>query len=313
VSFQAPLFLLALAVVPLALLAYRQFRRRARRYAVRFPGVPTLAAVLGSVPRWRRYVPLALYLLALAALATALARPEHTVAVAAEQAAVVLVNDTSRSMLATDVEPNRMEAARSASKDFLERVPGDLRIGAVAYAESPHTLERPTTDHEQIRSLIEGLSADGGTGTGEALMAGLRMFGERDEGQRSPAAMVLLSDGKTTTGRDPVEVARVARRQDVPIYTVALGSSTAVVPGPGGGVLPVPPDPETLRQIARASGGRAFTADDADELDTVYERLGSAVGTKDEKRQLTAGFAAGGIVLLLAAAATSLLRVGRLP
>ena len=112
---------------------------------------------------------------------------------------------------------------------------------------------------------------------------------------------MLLSDGKTTTGRDPVEVARDARRARVPVYTVALGTAEGVIETPGG-PLSVPPDPETMRQIARASGGRAFTASDAEGLEAVYERLGSQVGTRAEEREITAGFAAGGLVLLLGAA-----------
>ena len=136
---------------------------------------------------------------------------------------------------------------------------------------------------------------------------------DRQRGKRPPAAIVLLSDGKATTGGDPLDAARAARSLRIPIHTVALGSRAATVPTPGGGFLAVPPDPETMRRVARSRGDGAFTVDDAEELDTVYERLGSQIGSKREKREVTAGFAAGGIVLLLAAAGVSLRLTGRLP
>ncbi len=311
-SFDSPLYLLALALVPLALVAYALTRRRGRRYAVRFPGVPTLAALVPSVSPWRRWIPLTLFLAALAALALALARPHATVAVPREQASVVLVTDVSRSMLATDVDPSRLEAARSAAQDFLGRLPEEALVGAVAFSEEAHTVEAPTDDRPTIEALIESLSADGGTATGDGLAAALAMVDGRGE-QKVPAAIVMLSDGKATTGRDPLEVARAAKRQGVPIYTVALGSRGAIIEVPGGGLLPVPPDPETMRRIAELSGGRAFEVDDADELSDIYEALGTRVATRDERREVTAAFAGGGVVLLLAAAAFGLRATARLP
>jgi Ca-activated chloride channel homolog len=315
VSFAAPLFLLALLMVPLALLLYVLARRRGRRYAVRYPGVPTLAALGPTESRWLAHLPTALFLLAAAVLVLALARPEATVAVAVEQASVVLVMDGSRSMLADDVRPSRIAAARGAARRFLDRVPEDLRVGLVGFSTTPHTLDDPTTEHDRIRAAIDDMPADGATATGEALAAALRMLrAERDEeGRRAPGAVVLLSDGKTTIGRGPVGVAREARRLKVPVYTVSLGTDNAAVPGPSGGTLPVPPDPETMRRIARVSNARSFKVDDADELDTVYEDLGSRIGSKKEQRELTGGFAAGGIVLLLAAGALGVRRAGMLP
>ena len=311
-SFAAPAFLAALALVPLVLLAHTALRRRARRYAVRFPGVPTLAPLLPSVSPWRRRVPLALFLAALAALAFALARPHRTVAVPREQTAVVLVNDVSRSMLATDVDPSRMEAARDAALRFLAQVPDGALVGAVAFSEEPHTIEPPTDDKDEIEAMIEGLSADGGTATGDALAAALALVDGRGE-DRVPAAIMMLSDGKATTGRDPLPVARAARRLNIPIHTVALGTKGAVIEVPGGGLLPVPPDPETMRRIADLSGGRSFEVADADQLGSIYEQLGSRVATKKERREVTSAFAAGGVVLLLAAAAFGLRATARLP
>jgi Ca-activated chloride channel family protein len=312
VSFASPLFLVALVVVPLALGAHLLARRRARRYAVRFPGVATLAPLLPRVPSWRRQAPLALFLAALAAFALAMARPHATVAVPREQASIVLVTDVSRSMLAEDVEPSRLEAARDAAQKFLEEVPDEARVGAVAFSTDPHTVEPPTDDHEKIADLIDVLSADGGTAAGDALDAALELV-DAPGRQRPPAAIVLLSDGETTTGRDPIEIAREAKRQKIPIHTFALGSSGGVIRSPDGALIPVPPDPETMRRIAELSGGRSFAVEDADDLAGLYRELGSRVATEKEQREITAAFAAGGALLLVAAAAFGVRATARLP
>lgn len=311
-SFASPAYLAALALVPLLGLLYVVGRRRARRYAVRFPRVPTLAPLIPSAGAWRRRVPLTLFLGALAVLALALARPHATVAVPSEQASVVLVTDVSRSMLADDVDPSRLEAARAAAKRFLEELPDEARVGGVAFSEQPHTIEPPTDDHDDVEGMIDGLSADGGTATGDGLAAALDLVDGRGE-ERTPAAIVLLSDGKATTGRDPLPVARSARRLGIPISTVALGSRGAIIRTPTGALLSVPPDPRTMRRIAEISGGRAFQVDDADDLSEIYETLGSRVATKKERREVTSAFAAGGLVLLLLAAGLGLRATARLP
>jgi Ca-activated chloride channel homolog len=316
VSFAEPIFLLGLLGVPAATALYLMARQRRRRYAVRFTGVDTLTGMVAAVPAWRRHLPAGLFLVALAALALALARPQATVAVPVERASVVVIMDASRSMRATDVEPSRMEAARRAGRSFLESVPDPMRVGFVGFSETPHTLESPTQEHEDVLAALDSLAADGGTGTGDAVAAGLAMLSEDDEARgsgRPPSAIVLLSDGKATTGRDPVDAARVAGRVDVPVHTVALGTENATVPTPSGLQLPVPPDPATLREMASVSGGQAFSVSDADELDSIYERLSSEIGTRDEKREITAGFAAGGIALLLAATGLAVRWTGRLP
>ena len=311
-SFQAPIFLAGLIAIPLALAALAAARRRPARYTVRFPALPTLQAVMPRAPRWRRIVPTALLCLALAGLVTALARPEATVAVPVEKASVVLVTDTSGSMDATDVSPTRLAAAKSAAERFLGRVPKSLQVGLVAYADGPHTVVRPTQDRDEVKGTLESLQAEGGTATGDALASALSTLGTRGK-KAPPAAIVLLSDGATTSGRDPAQVAQQAKAAGVPVYTVALGTADGVVQAPDGQVLQVPPDPDALRQIAETSGGRAFTAQDADALDSVYETLGSRIGTKKEKREISAGFAAAGLLMLGGALFTSLRWRGRLP
>ncbi len=315
-SFTAPLFLLALLAVPLLLIARAASRKRSRRYVARFPGVPVLAAVIPKTSRLRRVLPTALFLAALAALVVALARPQATVAVPVERATAILVMDSSRSMLADDVDPSRLDAAQAAANAFIGKVPGEMRIGIVGFADTAHTLEPPNTDRDAERETIGGLVADGGTATGDALAAALRMV-EQDRGTRGkgrpPAAIVLLSDGRASNGEDPLPVAERAGKLGIPIHTVALGSESATVPGPLGQPLPAAPDPEALREIAKESGGQAFTTDDADDLQNVYEKLGSQIGTKEEEREITAGFAGAGALLLLLGAGLSLRWAGRLP
>jgi Ca-activated chloride channel family protein len=191
-------------------------------------------------------------------------------------------------------------------------VPDELRVGGVTFSTTPLSTVDATHDRDAVRTQLASLRADGGTATGDGLAEALRLL-ETDDDRRPPAAVILLSDGETTRGRDPVDVAREARAQGVPVHTVALGTDAAVIPDGRGGVLPVRPDPETMADIAETSGGRSFGVDDADELDSVYERLGSQIATRPEKREITAGFAAGGLALLLAACGLGLRAGGKLP
>jgi Ca-activated chloride channel family protein len=317
VSFQAPLFLLALGLLPLAVAAYVDAQRRRRRYAVRYPALGVLATVVPRRGGWRRHLPAALFGLGLAALIVALARPEATIAVDREQAAVVLATDTSGSMQATDVSPDRMTAVKRAAAEFLDAVPGEVRVGAVSFSSAAQTLQTPTTDRDAVRRAIASLKPSGGTATGDAIEAALRALRPRRE-DRAPAAIVLLSDGKETKGVNSLEAAVRAKELGVPVYTVALGTPDGSIEvrrarGPGTRRQPVPPDADTLREIARRSGGKFFAAPDADALRTVYERLGSSAVKVRERQQVTAGFAGGALALVLAGGVLSLLGTGRLP
>ncbi|MEA2274141.1 MAG: Ca-activated chloride channel [Solirubrobacteraceae bacterium] len=312
-SFDSPIWLFALAIVPLALAASLMARRRARRYAVRFPAAATLVRAAEAVPAWPRHVATGLALAAMASLALAMAKPHHTVRVARQQASIVLVTDHSGSMEADDVDPTRLSAAQRAAQTFIDKIPGAVRVGAVAFADGPDAIQPPTTDHGLARRVIEGQSASGATATGDALQTAIDLV--RQGSKRPPAAIVLLSDGTTTAGRDPVTVARGAGRLGVPIYTVALGTPGATVPNPNpfGPPLSAAPDFATLRTISRVSHASAFTAADSSRLNAIYERLGSQLGSRAERRDITAAFAIGGLLLLLGAGGTSLRRVARLP
>ena len=315
-SFATPAWLLGLALVPLALLAYQASRRRGSRYAVRYTAVPALKMAAGAVPAWRRHLPAALALAALAALVLALAKPQKTVAVPVERASIMLVTDHSRSMSATDVEPDRLSAAQRAARTFLNTLPDQVRVGAVAFSDTPDAVQAPSSNHDDARRIVDAQVADGATATGAALEVAIdALKNDKQNGKRPPSAIILLSDGKTTVPPDPVPVARTAGQLKIPIYTVALGTRDATVPNPNpfGTPLLVAPDPETLRQIAQVSGGKAFTAEDSDSLKSIYKTLGSQLGTKTQKKQITASFAIGGLVLLLGAAFSSLRWAGRLP
>jgi Ca-activated chloride channel family protein len=220
-------------------------------------------------------------------------------------------------MSATDVAPDRLTAAQQAALTFVDRLPKATRVGVVAYADGPDGVQSPTTDRSVVKGTIQAQNAVGATATGEALQTALDQLAPNGRATKRPtSAIVLLSDGKTTTGRDPVGVAQIAKRLKIPIYTVALGTADATIPNPVSPLSPpiaVPPDPATLRAIAQASGGRAFTSDDAGQLRGIYSSLSAKLATKHEQRQITAGFAVGGLVLLLAAGLLSLPRVGRLP
>ena len=300
-SVAEPLHLLALLGIPLVALALVLGRRRRRRFAVRHPAAASLAALAPRSARWRRVLPGALLGISFAALAVAWAKPERAVQVPIEQASVVLVTDESGSMQATDVSPSRLEAAQGAARSFLQEAPEELLIGFESFSTSVSQAVAPTTDRTTIREAIDAQQAEGGTATGDALSTALQQLAARKgtDGKTAPAAIVLLSDGARTVGADPAEAAARAKQLGIPIYTVALGTASGAITLPDGQQIAVPPDPQTLRQIAGTSGGKAYAVDDADTLDGVYRDLGSKIGTRSEQREVTVAFVAGGLVLLL--------------
>ena len=316
-SLREPLFLLGLLAIPLFVWWYVGLERRGRSGREAFAMPAMIASVAPRRPGWRRHLPVALYGLALAALIVALARPQATIAVPSEQARVLLVTDQSGSMQATDVAPSRLVAAREAASRFLDRVPEKVRVGAIAFNQGVRVLQAPTTDREALREAINSVKAAGSTATGDALAVALQIAQRPDTpGEKPPpAAIVLLSDGKSVRGRNPVDVAAEAAKAKVPVYTISLGTPSGTIQSRGkdGSVKaePVPPDPETMKRVSEVSGGRAFSASDAEGLDEVYEKLGSQVARKKEKREVTAGFAGGALLLLVAGAGAALRFFGR--
>ena len=355
-TFEWPTLLLGLLLVPLALLAYLLAQRRRARYAVRFTNLALLESVVQRTPGWRRHVPMALYLLAFAALVVSLARPQALVPIPREQATVMLVIDVSGSMEATDVQPNRLVAAQSAARTFVDQVPSNFEVGLVSFASQAQMLTPPTTDRAAVRKAVDSLRALGGTAMGDGLERALearqltanppsaaaqptptpsRPAG-RSQGTApalapgappadpaaspaaAPLAIVLLSDGANTSGRTgPIEAARQAQQLGVPVYTVALGTEQGVVTVPSGGgqlrSLRVPPDQDTLEQIAELTGGRFFEAPSASDLRAIYQDLGSRLGWDYEHQEVTAVFAGAALALLAAGSTLALHWFNRFP
>lgn len=316
-SFAAPWVLALLAVVPALLGAYVLRLRGAGRRGEAFAARHMLASVMPRAPRWRRHLPVVAMLAAAALLIAGAARPQRSVAVELEQASIMLLTDVSGSMQAKDVFPDRLAAAQRAATAFLSSVPARVKVGIMAFNQTPTLLQSPTTDRAATRKAIAQLSVSGGTATGDAVDAALRSLRPAGSGAAAaPAAMVVLSDGKSTRGVDPVQAAAKAAGAKVPIYTVALGTAqgTIQVQTASGATRsrPVPPDPRTLTAMARASRGQSFSVGDASRLSAVYRQLGSKLGRGTRQEQMTAWFAGGGLLLLLAAGAMSLRWFGRL-
>jgi Ca-activated chloride channel homolog len=313
-NFASPMWLAALALIPLAVAGSIAARRRARRYAVRFPAVSTLRLAVGGSRSWRRYVPAAFALAAIAALALALARPRVSYSAPVDEASVMLVTDHSGSMAATDVDPTRLAAAERAANTFIDQLPGRALVGAIAFSTSPDAVQAPSANHALARAIIDDQSANGATDTGDALELALQLLRGADA-KHPPSAVVLLSDGAANAGIDVTTVAREAAHDRIPIDTVALGTPGGTLPGAGpfGSSVAVPPDPQLMQQIAQLSGGRSFNAQSADTLSSIYKQLGQQLGSVTRKRDVTADFAIGGLAFVLLAAATSTRWSGRLP
>lgn len=317
-SFASPALLVALVALPVAAALYIREQRRRREATARILSPALAPSVAPVAPGWRRHVPAIAAGLALAALIVAAARPRTSVAVPDERASILLVTDVSGSMLARDIAPNRLTAAQRAAKRFVARVPSRVNVGVMAFNHQPQVLQAPTRDRAAVDEALDAMRPAGGTATGTAVQTALEVLRRQGRnGRTPPAAIVLLSDGASRRGVDPVAAAREAGRRHVPIYTVVLGTpnGTITVPKPHGTpgteTRRVPPDPVTLRRMAEVSHGRAFLAADAASLSSVYERLGSQLGRRTERREITAAFAGGALVLLLLGAAGSLTWFGR--
>jgi Ca-activated chloride channel homolog len=234
-----------------------------------------------------------------------------------------MVTDVSGSMNATDVSPDRLTAAVDAAKTLTQRVPATFRLGLVTFSDYAEQRVAPTTDRAQMKGALDQLVAEGGTAMGDGLERGLaaaRTPVPNADGsgvRRLPSVIVLLSDGKNTSGtRDPVEVAHEAGRAKIPIYAIALGTPAGEVElRDSFGFLQrvqVPPDTETLKEIARVSGGRQYEAAEADKVKEIYATLGTRLSSRTEKEEVTAFFAGGAIILLVVAGGLSLRWFGRL-
>ncbi|MEV4419864.1 VWA domain-containing protein [Patulibacter sp. NPDC049589] len=302
-ALDAPLFLLTLLVIPAGLYAIHAARARRLRSAIRMPATATLKAVVAGQPSHRRWLPIALLALTVALLSVALTRPEVTVSSPVSRSTVTLVIDSSGSMAADDVQPSRMDAVKSAAKQFVKGIPKQTRIGLVGFSDTPNVVQEPTTDRGVVQRGLDALQASGGTFTQDALdvaLDAIRAEGDpsKNDGTRPPGAIVLLSDGTPQRGQDPLIPAQRAKQDHIPIYTVSLGTPQGTVTYSDGSVVEVPPNPELMRQIAQISDGESYSVADAGELKKIYESLGTRVASEAEQREITAGFAGGGLLTL---------------
>ena len=316
VGFSSPAWLLALALLPLALLAFRASQRRTQRYAVRFPAIATLRQAAGE-PRssWTRHLPAAFLLAAIAALALALAKPHTSYKVAINQASIMVIIDHSGSMASTDVAPTRLGAVITAANAFIDKLPPNAKVGAIGFGTTTDAVQAPTTDHGAARQLIDNLQASGSTATGDALALALELLHGALKNHQ-PSAIVLLSDGAANAGLNPVSVARESAADHIPVFTIALGTPNGTLTiqnGPFTQQVPVPPDPQLMAQIARASGGHTYTVQDAGTLNSVYTHLGEKLGTVTRQREITSEVSVAALVLLAIAIGLAARFAGRLP
>jgi len=335
-TFGHPYLLLTLLALPALVVAYRLLDRRRMRYAVTFTNLDVLASVAGGRD-WRRVIAPAFFLLALASLCVALARPHRPTLIASNQATVILVVDVSGSMQATDVKPTRLQAAQEAAKKFLDLVPAGVRVGLIAFSGDPQVAAFPTTDRAAVKASLDQLSyfrGYGGTAIGDALAAAVRLGQQAVPGQlgapqtianvhkKSLVSILFLSDGAQTRGNlQPLEGAQIAKNAGIPVFTIALGTPNGrlmTLPFSngfygGGAGFPVPPDPATLSAIARVTGGRFFDAQSSAALHAAYTDLGHRLGRAPGRREVTAEFLALAALLLFFAGGLSVFWAPRLP
>jgi Ca-activated chloride channel homolog len=319
-SFATPLLLLGLLLLPALVLAYRRLQRRPTKYAVRFTNLDVLAGVVESTWSWRRHLGIALFLLALGALLVGFARPSVNRLADREEATIVLVIDVSGSMQAEDVDPTRLEAAQKVVREFLKGLPERFQVGVVAFSETAEVAAPATDDRQLAIDAIDYLYPQRGTAIGDGIARGVEVARAAELGRAGterPAAILLLSDGSQTEGLLlPLEGAARARSFKIPVYTIALGTPEGVVEFNrfgGTRIIPVPPDPATMRQIAATTGGRFYEAESVGDLREAYEKMGSLVSKVERKQEVTYAFVACGLVLLLAAAAIGVVTFPRLP
>ncbi|GAB1820081.1 VWA domain-containing protein [Herbidospora sp. RD11066] len=343
-SLSWPLALLALLVVPLLLLARWWFNRRRKRTAITVSSIGLIRAALPGRTAWRRRVPIALFLVGLLLIAFSVARPEATVSVPSDDTSIILAMDASGSMCATDVDPNRLTAAIEAAREFIEESDEGTRIGLVAFAGIAGLLVPPTTDKDQLIEAITTLRTSRGTAIGQAILTSIDTIAEYNPnvtesgvdlsapaalGDFEPDTIVVLTDGSNTDGVDPVTAAEQAAARRLRIFTIGFGTTepASMVCSPdqvsgdswrggGGGfggfgdgnmrrrVMQI--DEEALTQVADATGGKYFRAEDAGQLTDVLTDLPSQIGLHEAQRETTVWFVLFGTLLTFGGVGLSL-------
>lgn len=346
-----PGFLLLLGVIPLIIGIYVWMLRRRRRFVVRYS---SLSLVREALPRanWRRHLPIALFLLGLAGLIVALARPVAIVSVPTNRTTIMLALDVSRSMCSTDIDPNRLIAAQNAALSFVRSQKAGTQIGIVAFAGFAEIVQTPTDDRDTLEDAIESLITGQRTAIGSGILKSIDAISEVDEsvapsvsatsrgpkptpvarGAYAPDIIVLLTDGASNAGPQPVDAAQQAADRGLRVYTIgfgtAQGSERPVCPpqlvggeqadngngfgggfggGGGGGRFRRGIDEATLKRVAQLTDGEYYSAESARELQAVFEKLPTSIITKHETTEITVGFAAFGALLAAVAIFLSLL------
>lgn len=309
---------LGLLFVAGLILAYILLQHRRKNLSAKFTNLRLLDKIVVKRPNWRRHIPAIAFLLTVIVALIAVGRPAYPTKVPRERATVILAMDVSPSMLSGDVKPNRLAAAKSAAKEFLDSVPEKINVGLVAFSRSGNIKVPPTNDRAAMATGIDDLEVDKYTAIGEGIFASLDAvkLAPKPQGsdKRVPAAIILMSDGESTVGRSNQEAASAALQQKVPVSTIAFGTShgTVTIP-PNPYPQTVEPDPEALKMIADTTKGKFYEADDANKLKKVYEDLGSSIGYVKRYHETTGLWATIALLSLLATATLGLVFTSRYP
>jgi Ca-activated chloride channel family protein len=349
VKFFAPELLWLLLTVPALVAAYVIVLARRKKAAVRYASLDLIKEAMGPGSRFRRHVPPLLFLLGMTAILVAVARPAAVMTLPSHSRTIVMAIDVSLSMRATDVEPNRLAAAQEAAKSFIAQQPPDVRLGIVSFAGTALLVQSPTQNREDLIAAIDRLELQRHTAIGSGLIVSLATIfpdagidlesmifgsGARDgrrgtaidqpkkaekkdfipvpPGSYASAAIILLSDGRRTTGPDPMDAAKMAAERGVRVFTVGLGNAQGGMANFDGWSVYMRFDEETLRAIADVTRGEYFSASSAADLKKVYETLNAKFMLEKKETEITAFVTAAGALLALLAGGLSLLWFNRL-
>jgi Ca-activated chloride channel family protein len=335
-SFLWPAMLRLLVLVPLFLLLYLRMQRQRRRLAAGYGNLGLVQGTAGASPGLRRHIPSALFLLSLAILIVALARPQTVVSLPRVEGTVLLAFDVSGSMAADDLKPTRMEAAKAAARDFVQNQPPSVRIGIVAFSDSGFSVQAPTNDQDAVLAAIDRLTPQRGTSLANGILASLNTIAVNSGqevphlytdltpapaptptpvpgGQYASAVIVLLTDGENNMSPDPLAAAQTAADRGVRIYTIGIGSAVGTSLHINGFTVHTQLDEAMLQQISQLSGGTYYNAGNEAALHTIYDNLDPQLILRPEPTEVTSIFAGGGILVLLIGGTFSLLWFGRLP
>jgi Ca-activated chloride channel homolog len=300
-TFQNPVFLSILVLIPALALLYVFAQRRRGAYAVRFTNLDLLASVVGKRPGIRRHVPTALFLIGLTGLILAAAHPVLNLEVARNRANVMLVIDVSGSMQATDVLPTRLEAARSAGRKLLQQLPANAQVGLVSFNSAASLVTPLTGNRDTVGAALDSLRPNGGTAIGEGISAALEELAKANAATpgtaKPPAMIVLLTDGSSNAGIDPQVAAARAKAAAVPVVTVGVGSRDQPTFVRGQRVDAV--DEAALRSIATTTGGKYYYAEAAGQLSQIYASLGTSFGWQFLRVDILVPMLLGGTLVLL--------------